>query len=585
MFVYDEEWAEQPQVVAEVDWSNPLSRGLVFAAYGGGPDIISGTLPTYASGASRIPISDGVASASGAGNIIYVLPSGHKLYSITTTDTVFASERVNTVMPYGGLCLVDYRQTGGSPYIAWGYTSDNVGTSPQDWVAPDGSTFSDGQTASARIAAANKVSHGKVRTTTETRYFVDGNLVETKARAAITPDFVNKQPLAVGNAGSALSVLLIWDRPLSDQEYKTVHQNPWQLLAPQFNIIPLAGSGGLWTYDEEWGGIPQGAAEISDIGRLFTGIFAASGGSGSLLELVSGKYYGASTSTVGPSGAGIALNGAYFAAPLVLGDTFTRGFVSSGISQPPGSEGTLLFAGNLQFQVNSARLAVNQAFAFNYMNAVTDMTKPHCFVVVARPDYQCIFMDGALVASYPGSGGYSGSGGGFVAQFGNDTITGQLALAFDSPIAINLGLAAQISANPGLLFESQVSCIPTAQVVAYYPGSDISVAGWTASTGTDLFACVDETTFDDGDYITSPDSTTSTAMGWSNPVPAGAWSLAIRPMFPEGTSGQIRLVMLDSGNSAVGASAWQTLTGAFVTYTLAITTSGVSDRFRLEIQP
>ena len=139
-----------------------------------------------------------------------------------------------------------------------------------------------------------------------------------------------------------------------------------------------------------------------------------------------------------------------------------------------------------------------------------------------------------------------------------------------------LGLS-PVSASPvSALFSS---------ITAYYPGSDISVAGWTPSTGTDLFACVDETTYNDTDYITSPDLTTNATMGWDNPVPAGTWSLAIRPMFPEGTSGQIRLVMLDSGSSSVGSSAWQTLTGAFVTYTLAITTTGVSDRFRLEIQP
>lgn len=222
-------WTRQPQVVAGVDWGNPLSVGLVFAAYGGGPDIVSGTLPTYGGGAGRTTISDGVASAAGAGGVSYVLPSGHKLYNITTTDTVFASEQINTVTAYGYLCLVQYRQAGGSPYIAWGYTSDGVGTSPQDWISPNGSTFSDGQTTSARISAAPKVSHGKVRTTTETRYFVNGEVVETKSRAAITPDFVNKQPLDVGNAGNALSVLLIWDRPLSDLEYKKIHNNPWQL--------------------------------------------------------------------------------------------------------------------------------------------------------------------------------------------------------------------------------------------------------------------------------------------------------------------------------------------------------------------
>lgn len=139
-----------------------------------------------------------------------------------------------------------------------------------------------------------------------------------------------------------------------------------------------------------------------------------------------------------------------------------------------------------------------------------------------------------------------------------------------------LGLS-PVSASPvSALFSS---------ITAYYPGSDISVAGWTPSTGTDLFACIDEHTYDDGDYITSPDLTTSTVMGWDNPVPAGTWSLSMRSEFFDGASGQVRLVMLDSGSSSVGSSAWQALTGAFVTYTLAITTTGVSDRFRLEIQP
>lgn len=229
---FDRVWTRQPQVVTGINWWNPLSRGLVFATYGGGPDIVSGTLPTYSSGAGRIPISDGIASASGAGTVSYVLDGGHKLYDITTTDTVFASEQISTPTPYGCVCLVDYRQAGGSPYIAWGYTSGNTGTYPQDWVAPNAGSFSDGQSLFTHIAAARKASHGKVRTTTETRYFVNGGVVETNARAAITPDFVNRRPLVVGNAGSALSVLLIWGRPLSDSEYKSVHDNPWQLLAP-----------------------------------------------------------------------------------------------------------------------------------------------------------------------------------------------------------------------------------------------------------------------------------------------------------------------------------------------------------------
>lgn len=161
-------------------------------------------------------------------------------------------------------------------------------------------------------------------------------------------------------------------------------------------------------------------------------------------------------------------------------------------------------------------------------------------------------------------------------------------IAIAWPRQIPERLARQLSEHPMLAFQARrvpIGDAPLA-ITVFHPGSDISVAGWTASTGTDLFACVDEpTAYNDADYITSPDLTTSAVMGWDNPVPAGTWSLAIRPMFPEGASGQIRLVMLDSGSSSVGSSAWQALTGAFVTYTLAITTTGVSDRFRLEIQP
>lgn len=581
MFVYDEEWLNQPQEIVRLRSELKPFSALIPSV--SGVDLVNGTSWTpfplvtadYGERAIDLPVA---AARTWHNNSDLVIPSGSTATIVAVLSNIeYASTAgvIHTGASAGtGVDEFDiYTPFGGDnkTYFRWGGITE-------------GSTslsFADSIGNGAYLRHVYLFSVGPAGMSV----WRDG--VKLASNSATPSRTASGAVLTIGARQIRVHLFATFASQFPEDLNRNVSLNPWLLVAPEQLIIPLAAAstGGLFQYDEEWGGIPQGAAEISDIGRLFTGIFVASGGSGSLLELVSGKYYGDSTPTVGPSGAGIALNGAYFAAPLVLGDTFTRGFVSSGISQPPGSEGTLLFAGNLQFQVNSAQLAVNRAFAFNYMNAVTDMTKPHCFVVVARPDYQCVFMDGALVASYPGGGGYSGSGGGFIGQFGNITTTGQLALAFDSPIALNLGLAAQISANPGLLFESQVSCIPTAQVVAYYPGSDISVAGWTASTGTDLFACVDETTFDDADYITSPDSTTSATMGWSSPVPAGTWSLAIRPMFPEGTSGQIRLVMLDSGNSAVGASAWQTLTGAFVTYTLAITTSGVSDRFRLEIQP
>lgn len=121
-------------------------------------------------------------------------------------------------------------------------------------------------------------------------------------------------------------------------------------------------------------------------------------------------------------------------------------------------------------------------------------------------------------------------------------------------------------------------------ISVYRPGSDIAVSGWTPSTGTDLYACIDETTASDADYITSPDvGTTPATFGLTASVPAGTWAVNLRGQFL-GTSGQVRVLMQDSGGSTVGTSGWQALTGSFADYTLTVTTSGTAERVRIETQ-
>jgi hypothetical protein len=125
---------------------------------------------------------------------------------------------------------------------------------------------------------------------------------------------------------------------------------------------------------------------------------------------------------------------------------------------------------------------------------------------------------------------------------------------------------------------------PPASVTVYYPGSDISPGGWVSSTGGSLASCLDESVASDADYITSPDLTTSATLAWQSSIPAGTWDIAVRGEYL-GTSGQIRVVLLDAGGSTVGTSSWQALTSSFATYTLTVTTSGTSTKFRYEVQP
>jgi hypothetical protein len=117
----------------------------------------------------------------------------------------------------------------------------------------------------------------------------------------------------------------------------------------------------------------------------------------------------------------------------------------------------------------------------------------------------------------------------------------------------------------------------------YAPGSDISVAGWTPSTGVDLFACIDEDIFDDVDYISSPDVSTPATMGWDAPLPAGDWTINLRGLYV-GSSGQVRMALLDAGGATVGATGWAAMNTTFTTFPMVATTTGVSTKFRIEVQ-
>lgn len=118
------------------------------------------------------------------------------------------------------------------------------------------------------------------------------------------------------------------------------------------------------------------------------------------------------------------------------------------------------------------------------------------------------------------------------------------------------------------------------------PSSDITTTGWTASTGTDLYAMLDESVASDADYITSPalGSTPGPAIFGIAPTQAsGTYSVRTRAR-RTGTTGQIRALLLDASGTTVGTGSWQVLTNTPTTYDLSVTTSGTAARVRLEVQ-
>ena len=116
--------------------------------------------------------------------------------------------------------------------------------------------------------------------------------------------------------------------------------------------------------------------------------------------------------------------------------------------------------------------------------------------------------------------------------------------------------------------------------------SDITTTGWTPSAGAVLFDMIDEAVASDADWISSPDLGASpgpAVFRLSGSIAAGAVDVMVRARRVSSV-GQIRVLLQNNAGTTIGTSAWQSLTDTFATYTLSVTTTGITDRARIEVQ-
>lgn len=121
------------------------------------------------------------------------------------------------------------------------------------------------------------------------------------------------------------------------------------------------------------------------------------------------------------------------------------------------------------------------------------------------------------------------------------------------------------------------------------PSSDVSTVGWKPSNGEELFNVIDEEYAQDGesDYLLSPDlagSLTPATFTLSTTLAAGTHTIRTR-VRRTATTGDVRVLLLDSSGTTVGTSSWQTLTAAFANYTFSVTTTGTTARISIEVRP
>lgn len=112
------------------------------------------------------------------------------------------------------------------------------------------------------------------------------------------------------------------------------------------------------------------------------------------------------------------------------------------------------------------------------------------------------------------------------------------------------------------------------------PVSDATAAGWTASTGSDLYAMIDESVASDSDYIISPaisGAATWVVLNLQYPLATGTRTVPVRGAVDTGT-GTMKVRLQDDAGTIVGTAIDTAVTSTPTTYNLSFTLSGPATR-------
>ena len=144
-----------------------------------------------------------------------------------------------------------------------------------------------------------------------------------------------------------------------------------------------------------------------------------------------------------------------------------------------------------------------------------------------------------------------------------------------------------LHANPWQIFEPETIPLFFAIVAAQFarPTADSSTGTWTASTGSDLFAMLDETTADDGDYIITSGTSTCEVALTSLSDPASSADHIVRYRI-SATSGGIT-VRLRQGTTTIATWTHATAPTSLTTYTQTLTggeADSITDYTALKLQ-
>lgn len=214
-------WDSQPQEAMEIDWSNPLARGLVAVACPAltGETVLSGTLAKVA----RIRGVSYFGTMRFSVGATYSLSSPHTVFTLFRPEGTVSALSVHTGHSTAGQSFWMGQGNSGEIFVTGG-SNANAGT------------YSLGRD----YAIAGVYSGATIYA------YVDGVQTATAANSTSGTGKLVLMSLGAGGFPSLGSVALsmAFDRALTASEIYSLSQNPWQLFAPRTIQIPVSAGAG-----------------------------------------------------------------------------------------------------------------------------------------------------------------------------------------------------------------------------------------------------------------------------------------------------------------------------------------------------
>ena len=242
-------------IAPRIDWSNPITKGLVYADPGQfGRNLVTGQQSSALTGTKVQGSASGL--VRGFGSTFGTGSTDANVTSLTTNAT--HRTYIITVMRNGagggGFGRILDKRTGGAPSetILWSSSTSQLQygrvhtTANALWDFPVG-------TLPVGAPQVIGVSYDSGSTANDPLFYVNG--AQQTAAESITPSGTpvdNSDAYVIGNRTNDnarnwdgwIGEVLIWDRILSPAEVLRVSQNPWQIFAPQIIWIDSPASGG-----------------------------------------------------------------------------------------------------------------------------------------------------------------------------------------------------------------------------------------------------------------------------------------------------------------------------------------------------